>query len=345
MPPLSLSDGPLDQELRTRLTHDAEVLDKLRGADLRPGEWKNLAMIERAGDGGLEAACRRLGPERRAEVEDLVRQFVRLGPRALLLSGSERGGDFLNNQLRGQWAERVVLSMALGELTLCQFGPSSAAMPGDQDHDDVVRTFRLVVLLEGKRPDLLAFDTSVWESLDGDVRAKVLSWPARTLEASDRDLVCRATAAIEVKSSTWHYETRRRVTDKPLSVTVKDEELDETRSWMRATGVPLLFVQVLFDEIYCMSFLRMLDALKRGYLYDEGDYEAVVERESGGKTVHHFYLKDQRHLCGLVVFPSESEARVTVLTSGSVVPHIRFHPAQTRQVNPDVFLSELRYPK
>src|SRR4051812_40198296 len=75
------------------------------------------------------------------------------------------GGDFLNNQLRGQWAERVAVSLPVPGLHLVEFGPSGAAMPGEEDHRKVIMTFKEISLLEGKRPDLLAFDTEVWDGL------------------------------------------------------------------------------------------------------------------------------------------------------------------------------------
>ena len=82
----------------------------------------------------------------------LIREFLELGAKAILSTGAQRSGDFLNNQLRGRWAEDVVVSMWLPDLHLVAFGPSGAAMPGHEDHRRIITTFREIELVEGKRP-------------------------------------------------------------------------------------------------------------------------------------------------------------------------------------------------
>lgn len=177
-----------------------------------------------------------------------------------MLTGSQRGGDFLNNQLRGQWAERVALSMPIEGLDLVPFGPSGAAMPGEEDHREVIMTFREILLLESKRPDLLAFNRANWDGLGQAERERIAEWPKRRLEAADDLLVRQARCGIEVKNSTWHYETRRKAGGGPLSITVKKEEVADIQNWSSKTGLPVVFMQVLFDEVYCMSF--GLDAIR-----------------------------------------------------------------------------------
>src|SRR5207248_7965063 len=146
----------------------------------------------------------------------------------------------LNNQLRGQWAERVAVSLQVEGLVLRAFGPSAAAMPGEQDHRETVMTFRQIVLLEGKRPDLIAFDEEYWTGLSEQGQARVTTWPTRLLDEDDQALVRRARCGIEVKNSTWHYAKRREAGGGPLSITVKEEELKDLSAWVQKTGVPLL---------------------------------------------------------------------------------------------------------
>ena len=82
-------------------------------------------------DRGLNAALSRLKSEvSKAALLKLVEEFVQLGARAAISVGPQRAGDFLNNQLRGRWAEEVVLSLHIPGITFVAFGPSGAAMPG-----------------------------------------------------------------------------------------------------------------------------------------------------------------------------------------------------------------------
>jgi hypothetical protein len=239
--------------------------------------------------------------------------------------------------------------MKLEPFKLVTFGPSGAAMPGQEDHRRIVSTFREIELLEGKRPDLLAFDMRAWEQLIDDDRARVLSWSDRLLDARDWQILSLARFGIEVKNSLWHFGRRRdhhaeddEEGQERLSITVKDEELAKIVGWMEKTHKALLFFQVLFDEIYCMSFSRMAEAMHVGFVYRAGDYLKDGTTGAGGKLYHRFFLSDTRHRCALVRFPNESVAHVEVLKSGSVVPYVELRPAQTYDERPDCVEAEVR---
>ncbi len=204
-------------------------------------------------------------------------------------------------------------------------------------------TFKEIQLLEGKRPDLLAFDQSVWRSLAEAERNLVTTWPQRRLERADEAVIKKARCGVEVKNSTWHYQTRREAGGGPLSTTVKQEEVSEIQNWANKTGLPVLFVQILFDELYCMSFRRMTAAMQRGYLYEQGDYERDKQTGAGGKIYHKFYITPPRHLCGRVIFPSESTADVRILHDGNVIPYILLKPAKAVDVRSAVVLGEIAY--
>lgn len=278
-------------------------------------------------------------PARKAEIHELIEEFLTFGAKAVLSTGAQRGGDFLNNQLRGQWAERVVLSMAIDDVRLIPFGPSGAAMPGEEDHREVIMTFKEIHLLEGKRPDLIAFSRQAYESLSSESRARAESWPKRRLDAADEEIVRQSLCGVEVKNSSWHYERRRDAGGGPLSITVKAEEVSEIANWCERYALPVVFIQVLFDELYCMSFRRMQQAIDRGQLYRPGDY--LLDEQTGEKTYHRFLLDDYRHRCGKVVFPNQSTAEVRVLKDGAVVPYINFQPAIAVDVATEIIQTEL----
>ena len=110
---------------------------------------------------------------------------------------------------------------------------------------------------------------------------------------------------------------------------------------IKAPGPLYVHFPTAFDEVYCMSFRRIVEAIDRGYLYAQGDY--LLDDQSGEKVYHKVHLADRRHLCGKVVFPSASTAEVRLLVDGNVVPYIRFAPATAFGVLPAVIFTEIDY--
>jgi hypothetical protein len=333
----------LANSLKTAFATEREAFSALRKAKISAGEKRNAAVVERMADDLRRVVDRLASEESKGAAIALAEDFVRYGPKAILLTGSQRGGDFLNNQLRGRWAENVVGSMRFPNLVIRQLGPSGAAMPGEEDHHRTVMAFKEITLLEGKRPDLIAFKTTVWRQFSAAQRKRSLTWPERILEPSDMAMVAKGEFGIEVKNSTWHYAKRREAGGGALSITVKAEEIDDIKSWEKRTGLPVLFFQVLFDEAYCMSFRRMLDGVRRGYVYKRGDHERDEVTGAGGKVYHRFHLNNLAHRCAKVRFPSKSSARVQVLADGNVIPHILFQPAKARDEVAAVVRRELKY--
>lgn len=333
----------LDARFRQRFESERTRFDALAGSEISKAEKEDMALLARVAEQGLAEVLRRR-PKSADTVELLVAAFVNSGPVGVLRPGPQRGGDFLNNQLRGRWAEDVVASMRLPRTVIVPVGPSGAAMPGEEDHGKITRAFAEIHLLEGKRPDLLGFDETVWGSFAAADLDRAGTWSERLLDEHDVAMVTRARFAVEVKNSAWHYDTRRGsgAGRGPLSITVKDEELATLTTWSERTGVPVLFVQVLFDEIYCMSYARMVEGKARGFVYSPGDHKIDHERKSG-KDVNKFFVDGPPHLCGRVVFPGDSRAHVRILDDGSVVPYIEFAPALATDVEPGVFEREIGY--
>ncbi len=341
------------KDFTARMKRESKALETLRACEgLDRGESKRLRRLQDLAQQGLDSMLYSDGSRRRRRFNlpaladyKLVIAFVRYGARAALKVASPRAGDFLNNQLRGQWAERVVLSLTrrLDDIVFVPFGPSSAAMPGDDRYRELTAAYREIVLVEGKRPDLLAFDGAVWSGLaPGDIR-RTESWPERLLVEEDMAIVRRGMCGAEVKCSTWHYAKRREAGGSPLAVTAKEEELADFEHWERETGLPVVFFQVLFDEIYCMSFARMLAAIDRGFLYTSGDYVLDRQTGGGGKVFHRFKLVDFKHLFGSVVFPNDSRGVIRVLQDGSVVPFLEYLPAEAEVLSESIFREEVGF--
>jgi hypothetical protein len=349
---VTLSDDELKAAVVAKFESERPSLERLESLGLKGVVKARASLLRKISAGRLNRA---LNEKERV----LLEEFLSFGAKAILKSSAQRGGDFLNNQLRGRWAEDVVVSMELPDIKILPFGPSSAAMPGQENYRRVVTTYGEIELLEGKRPDLIAFDRRVWDGLSDLERDRAATWPERLLDSADLAIVNRARFGIEVKNSTWHFGTRRqrhatidddeadqeRSEDTPsggrLSITVKEEELVKIVDWMKRSGKPVLFFQVLFDEIYCMSFSRMVDAIRNSQLYAAGDYIARTERASD-KLVHFFFLANTLHRCALVHFPNDSVAHVVVLASGSVIPYVELKPAQAYDPRPQIVEEEVK---
>lgn len=355
--------GGFSPELRERLASClARDADALAGLTRRIGaaetqaedesdEGDGLTAAERqmvlqlgriAKDGLAEVIGRLRSSARRTELQVRLEEYVRNGLQSVLRIRSARGNDFAVRQLQGQWAEDVVLSFH-GDHVIRRLGPSGAAMPGEPDYETTVRTFRLIQLVEGKRPDLVAFEKAAWETLSENERRSAQEWPTRFLTDHDTELLARCSFGIEVKNSLWHYETRRRSDGGPLAVTMKEEERKAFQAWTNKTGRPIVFMQVFFDEIYCMSFKRMLEALERGHLYESGDVVTEKERKSG-KDTHKFFLRGLQHRCGLVQPPDEkSGGRIKIAPNGQVAIYMVLEPARALDVNEGVIAREVAY--
>lgn len=352
-----LLDPETCRQLLARLQSDAEALSVLvlrirnaaegRDEDDDDGftvaERESILQLDKIANDGLASVARGIRSQRkRDELRTRLVGYSAEGLQTLLRVPIARGNDFTVRQLQGQWAEEVVLSIH-GANEIRRLGPSAAAVPGEPGYERTVRTFRLIQLVEGKRPDLVAFEPSVWTSFTETEQRCASEWPMRFLTTGDADMLGRCSFGIEVKNSLWHYETRRRAGKGPLAVTMKEEERRAFENWTRQTGRPIVFVQVFFDEIYCMSFARMTQALQRGFMYEQGDVVTEKEQKSGKKT-HKFLLQDSRHCCGRVEPPNErSGGRIKISPEGQVALYMVLEPAIARDVDEPVIAGEVQF--
>lgn len=187
--------------------------------------------------------------------KDKVRQFNAGGWKALLTVTAPRGGDFLARYDQGYWAERLTRG-CLDRSTRYRaipYGTSRSEPFTDMQsfRQHMETEFLLQAWAAGgrwKRPDLLTIPRDALRAEQGND-----AWTP-DLQHMDNDhcrtYVEQATAAIEVETSLWQV-SRATV---PLSFTVKDEDLEVLRNWVRANGAPLLIVQVFYDCAYVLPF-------------------------------------------------------------------------------------------
>jgi len=177
---------------------------------------------------------------------------------AICDTGAGRGSDFGKNQRQGAWAERLLMGLNDSHVFVA-FGPSDPTDPQRAAYGALRRQIRFILLLEGKRPDLLLLPQA-------ELRAhpEIVEWSKRALFENEKSILQKlVTAAIEIKSSCFHFERRetyRRMSSMPaLSITIKLEELEDLRRWQSDSGVPVLLVQAFVDALFYCS----LDDIER----------------------------------------------------------------------------------
>lgn len=218
-----------------------------------------LAMIE---GNDLPTAARAAGVSL-ATAREKIEQFNVGGWQALLTVMAPRGGDFLARYDQGYWAERLAVGY-LDRSRNCRAIPYGTSR-SEPFHD--MQTFRKYVenefLLQSwsrdgrwKRPDLLMVPRDVLRADKGND-----AWTP-DLQHLDNDrcrpFVEQAKAAIEVEMSLWQVKR----TTVPLSFTVKKEDLESLRNWVRSNkNVPLFVLQVFYDSAYALPFRTLEEVI------------------------------------------------------------------------------------
>lgn len=218
-----------------------------------------LAMINGS---NLYDAAREVGMSL-STAREKVEQFNAGGWKALLTVMAPRGGDFLAHYDQGFWAERLALGY-LDRSRVCRAIPYGTSR-SEPFHD--MQTFRKYVenefLLQAwskdgrwKRPDLLVLPREFLRAEKGND-----AWTP-DLQHLDNDhcrpYVEQAKAAIEVEMSLWQAKKAT----VPLSFTVKSEDLESLRNWVRSNGnVPLYVLQVFYDCAYALPFTTLEEVI------------------------------------------------------------------------------------
>jgi hypothetical protein len=323
----------LEVEVRKRYDQERALIERIRD-ELNGKEEDRLEEIEEIIEAGIAPVrSRKRKPETKQEVVDRAKAFSQDGIKSLLSIGGNRGVDFLNRSLRGQWAEDAIRDLSGAEFFLIPFGPSEAAMPGHEDHEATVSTYNLITKIEGKRPDLLMFKREIWDNFTQPEKNIIEGIQSRPLDDTSKHLVEHSFCALEVKSSLWMYQKRLDSGGDELSVTLKDEEIDVFSKWQNAFETAILFAQVFFDSAYCMSFTRMIE--------DIGGLEAARDKKTR-KSTYRFPLEDKYRFAS-VAFPDESEGHIEVMADGKVLPYFEHKPATIENVDFDVLRREIQF--
>jgi hypothetical protein len=228
----------------------------------RKGAEIILAILD--GDNRLSAATAALGVTR-GTARRWAARFDRGGWKALITVLPPRGGDFLARYDQGYWAEQVVTA-CLDRSALYRAIPYGTSRSKPFTSMDVFREYmESEFLLQAwsasgrwKRPDLLTVSRELLRSEQGnDLWTPDLK---HFDNAACAPYVARASAAIEVETSLWRVE-KAIAAGVSLSFTVKQEDLEALRNWIKTNSIPLFIIQVFFDTAYVLPFVTLEEVI------------------------------------------------------------------------------------
>lgn len=195
--------------------------------------------------------------------KDKIANFNTGGWKALLTVLSPRGGDFIARYDQGFWAERLTRTYLDQSVTSRAIPYGTSRSEPFTDMVSFRQYMETEFLLQAwsakgrwKRPDLLVIPRSLLKREKGND-----SWTP-DLQHLDNEhceqYVREATAAVEVETSLW----QAKVATVSLSFTVKKEDLEALRSWIRDNHVPLFIVQVFYDCAYALPFATLEEVIR-----------------------------------------------------------------------------------
>lgn len=221
--------------------------------------------------------------------------------------------NFAINREQGMWAETVLMKgiedSVGSEYDVVKYGRSDSIMAGEPGFSDFYQSYQDELEEIGKRPDLLVFTAGAAggrDISDGDPGG-----PGGCVE--------RAVLGIKVRSSSYLAKKYKEIRGKAASFTPKVEDLQTVPKWIRTYGVPHYYAQVFFDEIYVISFKRILEIIVR---QEDGWAVEKSQRNQFKKTVH-VSVSHGRKWGEIDIPPAHKSARKEV-GAGRLIHYVRF---------------------
>lgn len=198
-----------------------------------------------------------------------------------------RGSDFLMRWAQGRWSEEVVLRALndTSEFRVLPYGPSTVA---PEDPVELEHFFERMdkITPEGKRPDLLLYNTTVFPQVQSEIEHRLgsLEKTAETESAKFTDLIAQARAALEIENSLWvtakmpgfekpftrYTRGKNKGRLKPAgiipTIIVKAEDIPRLEAWEQLYRVPIYIVHLFYDRGYFIRFAQILELLNSGEL-------------------------------------------------------------------------------
>lgn len=255
--------------------------------------------------------------------------------------------DFITHSEQGDWAELLFFNALKGSripYIPVRYGRSDKIIAGDPMFKQFYNSYQDELDSIGKRPDILLFKKSDYQS----------SWGENISQLTSDELnliVPKAVAGFEIRSSA--YLAKKFIPKKEkssLSFTPKVEDLLVVLKWIKTFGVPHYYVQVFFDSIYIISFEEILLLLKKakfltkgvinkkliGFIKEQKVFEIEKNPHNQFKETIHIYLNHGHILSTKIIEPTLIGNRKE-LAGGRLLHHVSFSGGKTK-INSSVLL-------
>jgi len=181
---------------------------------------------------------------------------------------SQSDSKFQAEQALGDWAEDAVCEAINRQecgIKAVHYGANSKLFAEDEGFRDAFIEGIKQTCVEGKRSDLLVMGSDVPAELDSTELG---------VEESSK-LVAKSLGGLEIRSSRLtaaryraYQKERLDAGKKPAtlepSITVKIEDLVKVYLWNHLNSRPQAYVQVFFDEVHGLSFMKILEYIGSG---------------------------------------------------------------------------------
>lgn len=263
--------------------------------------------------------------ELEAIIENIPNDIINLSiPRKRSSPPTQAFSDFTIHKEQGDWAEKV-LTVGLNdvfknEYKTCKYGRSDSLIAGQEGFKEFYEKYQDELDSIGKKPDVLILKND-----------------------SDEDDVKSAILGIEIRSSSFLAKKyRENNEDNPLkflSFTPKMEDILVVMKWIKKYGVPHYYAQVFFDEIYIISFRKILEVI-HDHSKNKQVYKINKNTRNQLKTTIHINISCGKRI-GVVKTPPVPHGARTELDSGRLLHYVKFHNGVVN-VDKPVFYSIIR---
>ncbi len=210
-----------------------------------------------------------------------------------------RGDNFKGKWSLGSWAEQKIISAinVSDSLRAVSYGKSGVSSARNLQERQEYWNLHKERESFGKRPDVLVFEKSVFETLTSKYSSTLDNLP-NNLENDIQEIVESSLLAIESEASIWQGEKMkhfgRNWSDKtgnlkPLSevkswtaptVIVKDEDLQPLIDWQTYYQKPIYIVHLFYDMALMLNFSKLReyisDGTVKGEIFDYGKASKTI---------------------------------------------------------------------
>lgn len=221
--------------------------------------------------------------------------------------------NFAINREQGLWAESILmdgLRHSVGsKYDIVKYGKSDSIMAGEDGFKAFYEHYQDELDNIGKRPDLLIFPKGVVDKLD--LSGDGPGGPGGCVGCS--------VLGIEVRSSSFLARKYTEARKKDVSFTPKVEDLQTVSKWISTYGVPHYYAQVFFDEIYVISFRRLLEIILR----NPDRYSIHKDHRNQFKSTIHVNISCGARW-GKITIPPTHESERKELNAGRLIHYVKF---------------------